>query len=347
MPKAAVPLTAAAIAQLVDGRLEGDGSVMISAVGPLDRAHGDALSFLTNARYAAEFAASRAGVALVPEGASLPPEGPSVRIAVEDPQRAMAVAVDALFATDPPRPTIHPTAVLGRNVRLGRDVVVGPHVVLGDDVAVGDRTRLGGGVVLEAGVTVGADCEIDPQVVCYPGTRIGSRVRIKAGSVLGGSGFGYLSDRTGHHLIPHVGGCLIADDVHIGANCCVDRGSIDDTEIGPGTRLDNHVHVGHNSRLGARCLVMGGVVLAGSARIGNDVVLAGHSAVGGHFRVGDRARIGAKSGVISEVPAGADFSGFPARPHREFLRGQAALYRLAPLVDELETLIARSRRADD
>ena len=342
MPTAAVPLTAAAISQLVDGRLEGDGSAVLSAVGPLDRAHGDALSFLANPRYVADFAKSAAGAALVPYDAVLPPEGPAIRIAVRDPHRAMAVAVAALFAKPELAPAVAPTAVLGRGVRLGRDVIIGPLAVLGDGVVLGDRVRLGAGVVLETGVVVGDDSEIDSRVVCYPGTRIGARARIKAGAVLGGTGFGYLSDRTGHHLIPHVGGCAIADDVHIGANTCVDRGSIDDTEVGAGSRLDNCVHVGHNSRLGQRCLVMGGVVIAGSARIGNDVILAGHCAVGGHFQIGDGARIGAKAGVISEVPAGASFSGFPARPHREFLRGQAALKRLVPLIDDLEQLVTRS-----
>ena len=191
------------------------------------------------------------------------------------------------------------------------------------------------------------DSSLDPNVVCYSGSRLGARVVIKAGSVIGGTGFGYLSDRTGHHLIPHVGGCVIGEDVHIGANSSIDRGSVGDTMIGAGTRIDNQVHIGHNARLGERCLVMGGVVVAGSARIGNDVVLAGHSAIGGHFRVGDRARVGAKAGVISEVADGADVSGFPARPHREFLRAQAALYRLAPLVDELEALAQAPPRTPD
>jgi UDP-3-O-[3-hydroxymyristoyl] glucosamine N-acyltransferase len=142
-----------------------------------------------------------------------------------------------------------------------------------------------------------------------------------------------------------VGSCIIEDDVEIGANCTVDRGSIDATVIGPGSKLDNLVHVGHNARLGARCLVMGGSVIAGSADIGDDVIIAGHAAVGGHFRVGRGARIGAKAGVISAVPDGAEFSGFPARPHREHLRAQAALYRLARITDELEALV-QARKPD-
>jgi len=334
-----VPLTAAAIAELVGGRLEGDGSVLVRAVGPLDRARGDALSFLLNGRYLADFVASAASVALVPENVTLPAAGPRTRIVVGDPQRAMAAALGALFPARRPPGGVDATARLGPGCRLGVDVSIGSNVVLGAGVRLGDRVSLASGVSLEDGVSIDADSVLGPNVVCYRGTRLGARVIVKAGAVIGGTGFGYYSDRMGHHLIPHVGGCVVGDDVHIGSNSCLDRGSVDDTVIGTGTRIDNQVHIGHNARLGERCLVMGGVVVAGSARIGNDVVLAGHSAVGGHFRVGDRARVGAKSGVISEVPDGADVSGFPARPHREFLRAQAALYRLAPMVTELETLV--------
>ncbi len=339
MPDAAVVLTAAAVAALVGGRLDGDVSVEVGAVGPLDRAHGGALSFLTSAKYADQFAASAAGVVLVPIGFHPPATGPHTRIAVADPQRAMAMAVQALFPAVAPVAGIDPTASLGRGVRVAATAWVGPHVVLGAGVALGDEVRVGAGAVLEEGVAVGRGSVIGPRVVCHAGVSLGERVVVKAGAVLGGSGFGFVSDRAGHQVIPHVGGCRIGDDVQIGANSCIDRGSVDDTVIGDGTKIDNLVHIGHNSRLGKRCLVMGGVVVAGSARIGDDVILAGHSAVGGHFSVGDRARIGAKAGVISEVAAGADVSGFPARPHREFLRAQAALYRLAPIIDRLETLV--------
>jgi UDP-3-O-[3-hydroxymyristoyl] glucosamine N-acyltransferase len=178
-------------------------------------------------------------------------------------------------------------------------------------------------------------------VVCYPGSAIGSRVVLKAGAVIGGDGFGYLSGAAGHSRIPHVGGCIIEDEVEIGSNSCVDRGSVDDTVVGRGTKLDNLVHVGHNVRLGERCLVMAGVGIAGSTRIGNDVILAGHVGVTDHLVIGERARVAAKSAVFGDIPAGASFSGHPARPHRQFLRAQAALYRVAPIITELERLVAR------
>ena len=228
---------------------------------------------------------------------------------------------------------------------LGQGVSVGPFVVLGRNVRLGDRCRLAEGVSLGDGVTVGEDTQIGPRVVCYADATIGARVVIKAGAVVGGPGFGYLSGPAGHSRIPHVGGCTLEDDVEIGSNSCVDRGSVDDTVVGRGTKLDNLVHVGHNVRIGRRCLLMAGVGVAGSTRIGDDVILAGHVGVTDHLVIGDGARIAAKSAVFGDIPGGASFSGHPARPHRQFLRAQAALYRLAPIISGLERLLPDEGRA--
>jgi UDP-3-O-[3-hydroxymyristoyl] glucosamine N-acyltransferase len=343
-PRAPVPLTAQAVAELVGGRLVGDGARMLTAVGSLEGADGETLSLLASARYLPAFHASRAGAVLLAPGNESIGAGPAARIVVADPQQAMARVLAAMFPLESTVGSIHSTARLAAGVRLGTAVSIGAHATLGAGVVLGDRVRLGPGVTLEAGVSVGDDSELGAHVVCVQGTVIGRRCIIKPGAVLGTPGFGFVASRTGPARIRHVGRCVLADDVEIGSNCCVDRGSIEDTVIGPGTKLDNLVHVGHNARLGSRCLVMGGSVIAGSADIGDDVVIAGHAAVGGHFRVGHRVRIGAKSGVIGAVPDGTDVSGFPARPHREFLRAQAALYRLARISDELERVVEERRQ---
>jgi UDP-3-O-[3-hydroxymyristoyl] glucosamine N-acyltransferase len=330
-------LTAQAVADLVGGRLLGDGTVVLRAVRALDRAGPDALSLAVSARYADDLRASRAGAVLVPDALAEPPAS-GARIVVRDPYAALVRVMGVLIPPTPPAAGVDPTARLGAGSTLGQGVAIGPFVVLGRDVQVGDGVRLAEGVSIGDGVSIGEDSVVGPRAVCYDGCRIGRRVVIKAGAVIGGAGFGYLSDGQGHHRIPHVGGCVLEDDVEIGSNSCVDRGSLDDTVIGEGSKLDNLVHVGHNVRIGRRCLLMAGVGIAGSTRIGDDVILAGHVGVTDHLVIGDRARIAAKSAVFGDIPAGASFSGHPARPHRQFLRAQAALYRVAPIITQLERL---------
>jgi UDP-3-O-[3-hydroxymyristoyl] glucosamine N-acyltransferase len=340
---AAAGLTAQAVADLVGGRLLGDGTVTVSAVRPLDRAGPEALSLAVSARYAEALRSSRAGAVLVPDALAGTPEGRRARIVVSDPYAALVRVMAALFPPTALQPGVDPAARLGPGCVLGADVSIGPFVVLGRGVHLGARSQLGEGVSLGDGVTIGEDTVIGPRAVCYAETRIGSRVVIKAGAVIGGPGFGYRRGPAGHDRIPHVGGCIVADEVEIGSNSCVDRGSVDDTVIGRGTKLDNLVHVGHNVRIGERCLLMAGVGIAGSTHIGNDVILAGHVGVTDHLLIDDGARIAAKSAVFGDIPAGASFSGHPARPHRQFLRAQAALYRLAPIIADLERVAGRER----
>ncbi|MFL5493981.1 MAG: UDP-3-O-(3-hydroxymyristoyl)glucosamine N-acyltransferase [Gemmatimonadales bacterium] len=336
-------LTAQAVAELVGGRLLGDGAVTIHTVRPLDRAGPEALSFAISNRYAEELRASRAGAVLVPDALADAEPGPRTRIVVRDPYAALTRVMGVLFPAASAAPGVHATVRIGPGSVLGADVRLGAFVVLGQGVRLGDRCQLAEGVSLGDQVSVGEDTVIGPRVVCYPGSTIGSRVVLKAGAVIGGDGFGYLSGAAGHTRIPHVGGCILEDEVEIGSNSCVDRGSVDDTVVGRGSKLDNLVHVGHNVRLGERCLVMAGVGIAGSTRIGNDVILAGHVGVTDHLVIGDRARVAAKSAVFGDIPAGASFSGHPARPHRQFLRAQAALYRVVPIITELERLVAPER----
>jgi UDP-3-O-[3-hydroxymyristoyl] glucosamine N-acyltransferase len=343
---APVPLTSQAVAELVSGRLRGDGTRLLTAVGPLEGADGGTLSFLGSARYLPEFRTSAAGAVLIRAEHEAEAGGPPVRIIVPDPHAALLRLLPVMFPVAPHIPRIDPSARIGPGTTLGIDVSIGPHTVLGRDVVVGNRVRLGAGVILEDRVIVGDDTEIAHHAVCHTGTVLGRRCLVKAGAVLGGPGFGYISSREGHTRIPHVGGCILGDQVEIGSSTCVDRGSVDDTVIGAGTKIDNHVHVGHNTRVGMGCLIMGGTMIAGSAEIGDGVIIAGRAGVTGHNRIGNGARVSAMAGVTAPVPDGTDVSGFPARPHREWLRTMATLNRLARIADQLEDLVnPRSRNA--
>lgn len=336
-------LSAQAVADLVGGRLLGDGAVVLRSVAPLDRAGPESLSLAVSRAYIEALRATRAGAVLVPEMLAAVPEGPAVRIVVPDPARALTRAMQELYFV-PPRPAgIDPTVRIGRGARLGADVCLDPYVVIGEDACLGARTWVGAHGVIGDGVALGDDCELGAHVTCYPGTTVGARVRVKAGTVLGGEGFGFHSGQEGHTRIPHVGRCLIGDDVEIGSSCTVDRGSIDDTLVGSGTKIDNQVHVGHNVRIGRHCMLMGGVGLGGSTHIGDGAILAGHVGVIDHIDVGAGARIGAGSHVMSDVPEGATWSGSPARPHRETLRAQAAALRLPHIIAAIERLVNGKR----
>ncbi len=334
-------LTAQAVAELLGGRLSGDGEVVVARVRSLERAGPDDLAVCSGQRYLAAMAASGAGAILVPPACADAP-GPRTRIVVDDPMRGITVVARAFEGAVVEVPGVDATACLGTGVRLGQRVHVAAGAVIGPDVVIGDDSIVGPLAVIENGVRIGARVRLEPRVVLMRGTLVGDRVHIKAGAVIGGSGFGFQTGADGRHeRVPQPGGCILEDDVEVGANSCIDRGSLDDTVIGSGTKIDNLVHVAHNVRIGRNCLLMAGVGVSGSTRLGDNVILAGQSGLVGHIELGDGVRVAAQAGVISSVEAGKTVSGFPARSHREFLRAQAALYRLAPHVAEIEALLRR------
>src|SRR4029077_10710308 len=185
-----------------------------------------------------------------------------------------------------------------------------------------------------------------PHVTLYAGTVVGMRVVLHSGVRLGSDGFGYVFSGGIHAKIPHVGRCIVGDDVEIGANTTIDRGSIDDTVIGAGTKIDNLVQIGHNVRIGRMCLIMAQVGIAGSVRVEDGVMLLGQVGVSGHHTIGKGARLAAQAGVFGDIPAGETWSGYPARPHKEALRAQASLFKLPSLLRRIERLLERTNESE-
>ncbi len=319
----------------------GPGATTVAGIAPLERAGPGDLSFLASPRYAPYFERTSASVVLVAPALERSPGGPETRIIVADPYAALLVVLPVLYPQAVWEAGVHPTAVVGRGATWQEPVAIGAHAVIGHGVQLGKNVRIGAGCVLGDGVAVGDDTQLNPGVTLYSGTALGKRVIVHAGAVLGSDGFGYLPGKGGedHRKIPHVGRCLIGDDIEIGANTCIDRGSVDDTVIGSGTKIDNLVHIAHNVRIGARCLIMAQVGISGSCLVEDDVILAGQVGLVDHLTIGRGARMLAQAGTIADIPAGATMFGTLARPHREYLRGQAALYRLAKIVDKLEKLV--------
>jgi UDP-3-O-[3-hydroxymyristoyl] glucosamine N-acyltransferase len=310
--------------------------VVLRRLAPLDRAGPDALSFLVSPAYLPDYRQTAAGAVLVAQALASEATGAGTRILVARPEEALQRAAELLHPIRTQPRGIDPSARVAPGVTMPADVYLGPYAVVGAGV------RIGAGVVIEAGAWIGEEVEIGegsvigPHAVCYPGARLGRRVVLKAGAVVGGPGFRFLTGPDGHQRVPHLGGCVLEDDVEIGSGSCVDRGSFDDTVIGAGTKIDNLVQVAHNVRMGKRCLVAGTTGIAGSVRIGDDVVIAGGVGIADHVTVGSRAVLSAKSVVIGTVAEGETVGGYPARPHRMFLRAQAALYRLPGVSDRIE-----------
>ncbi len=335
-------LTAAAIARLVEGELMGDGMVAVRAIAPLDRARADQLSFCASAKYAPFMESSAAGVVLVtPELAKLPSPA-AARVVVSKPHDALMALIPRFYRAPERAPGIHPTVIIGAGVTIGDAPSIGPYAVIESRAVLGDRVTIGAHAVVGAGARLGDDVQLYAGSTVYANAQLGRRVIIQSGARIGSDGFGYVFRGDRHEKIPHVGGCILEDDVEVGANSTIDRGSIDDTVIGAGTKLDNLVQVGHNVRIGRLCLLMAQVGVAGSVRIEDGCILAGQVGVSGHHTIGKGATLAAQAGVFGDIPAGETWSGYPARPHREALRAQAALFKLPGLLRRIERLLTRS-----
>ncbi|HEX5580438.1 MAG TPA: UDP-3-O-(3-hydroxymyristoyl)glucosamine N-acyltransferase [Gemmatimonadaceae bacterium] len=335
----AAVLTAGEIARLVGGELRGDAAAEVVAVAPLHRAGPRELSFLASPRYTSAFTSTKAAVVLVsPELADVEGEVPA-RVVVARPHDAVLTLLPRLYRQPDRVPGVDPTARIGLDVRLGADVTIGAFAVIGDGAVIGDRAWVGEHCVVGAGVEIGDDSRLFPHVTCYPGAVVGRRVMLHSGVRVASDGFGYVW-RDGHHAkIPHVGRCIIGDDVEVGANTTLDRGSVDDTIIGAGTKIDNLVQIAHNVHVGRLCLIVSQAGIAGSTHIEDGCVLGGQVGVGGHVTIGAGARVAARAGVFGDVPAGETWSGYPARPHRESLRASAALLRLPEFMRRVERLL--------
>lgn len=332
-------ITAAAIAALVSGELIGDAQAAVDGVAPLDRAARNELSVLSSAKYAPMMATTKAGVVLVDPEFRDAPGTPGARIVVDKPLEKLLALLPKLYPPELPVPGIAATARIGQGATLGKRIAIGEYAVIGPNTTIGDDVIIGSHCVIGAGVTVGNGSRLWPSVTVYTGATLGARVFAHSGARIGCDGFGYVFRDGEHQKIPHVGRCIIGDDVEIGANTTIDRGSIDDTVVGKGTKIDNLVHIAHNVRIGEKCLLMAQVGVAGSVTIGDGAILAGQAGISGHLSIGAGAKLAAQAGVFGDIPAGETWSGYPARPHRESLRASAALFKLAGMIRQLEKLL--------
>lgn len=328
------PLTLSELARAVGAAaLIGNEAQRVSDIAPLGRAGGSDITFLEDRRQRATLAQSKAAACLIKDSdRSAAPDGMALLI-VADPSLARA-AITALFYPASARPDVlfpGASAAFGHidpAAMIEAGAVIEAGAMIGAGAEIGAGTVIGPRAVIGQQVRIGRDCYIGPNVVLQHAL-LGNRVIIHPGCLIGQDGFGYVMGRKGHTKIPQIGRVIIQDDVEIGAGTTIDRGALDDTIIGEGTKIDNQVQIGHNVVVGRHCVIVAKVGISGSCRIGDFVAIGGGAGLADHLTIGAGARIGAAAGLMHDVPAGETWLGAPAKPARTFFREVSALSKLA------------------
>ena len=332
-------ITAAELAERIEGTLEGDPTKVIRTVATLDEAEPDALSWVGAPAFLKKAAQSKAGVVLLPEDCTLPPDRTVIRVA--DPDAALC---EVLRYLAPPlvrvAPGIHPTASVSPEAVV-EGAAIGARVFVGAGAVIGASTQLHPGVYVGSHTTIGQDCVLWPNVVARERVTIGDRVIIHPNSTIGADGFGYLYRNGEHRKIPQIGTVVVEDDVEIGANSAIDRARSGVTGIGRGTKIDNLVQIGHNVDIGENCIIVALCGLGGSATLGRGVVLGGQVAISDHKHVGDGVQVAAKSLVTNDIPDGKTVRGIPATDNQRFLREQASARKLPDALKRIRELEKR------
>ncbi len=327
------------IASLVDGKVVGDGGVLITGVSGIKEAAEGDITFLANPKYSSLMDKTRAAAIITSADAQ---NTSKPVIVTENPSLAFAKIISMFMPDDAAHPQgIDYTVVMGKNVTLGKDVALGPYVVIGDNVSIGDNTIIYAGCFIGHHTRIGSNALIYPHVSVRERVSIGNRVIIHSGTVIGSDGFGFATIKGSHHKIPQVGIVEIGDDVEIGANVTIDRARFNKTVIGRGTKIDNLVQIAHNVVIGENSLIVAQVGISGSTILGNNVTLAGQAGLVGHITVGDNAIVTAQSGVAKSVPADTMFSGTPARPFMTSQRVNASMQNLPKLFEIVKDLKKR------
>jgi UDP-3-O-[3-hydroxymyristoyl] glucosamine N-acyltransferase len=324
--------------------LVGDGARTVDGVAPLERAGPSQLSFFSNRKYKAEYQATRAGAVIIGGADRATPPPPGAALLVVDPSYLAFARVSAKFHRPPaPRPGVHEHVVIDPTASVDPTATLLPFCYVGPGAHVGARAVLHAGCVVLDGARIGDDALLYPGCVVREACVVGNRVILQPGAIVGSDGFGFAFDpkRMRHEKVPQVGRAVVSDDVEVGACTCIDRGTLGDTVVGPGAKLDNLCRIAHNVEIGALSLIAGCTAIAGSTKLGTGVVCGGQVGIVGHLDIGDGARFAAKSGVHGNVPKGATMGGWPAVEQKQWLREQAAIRQLPELLREVRALRKR------
>src|ERR1700683_615107 len=330
-------LTASELAEFLGAKLLGDSHSIVSGVALPESAKFDDLTDVGSARHQSRAEESAAKCVVAPEGLLLKNK---TTLVVENPKLAFAKASALLLPNFSPSPAIHASAIVASSARLNSNVFVGPYVVIEDEVEIGEGSIVEAFCFLGRGSSIGEKCRLHPRVTLYSGAKLASRVEVHSGAVIGSDGFGYVFGEGRHWKFPQVGTVEIGQDVEIGSNTTIDRGSLGVTRIEAGVKIDNLVQIAHNVFVGARSIVAAQTGISGSSSLGEGVTLAGQVGIADHCKLEDGAIVGAQGGVPSgkTIRKGQTVWGTPARPLTKFKKQYAALARLPDLIQRIEKI---------
>ena len=331
--------TARQIAEMIDGRVEGNENAAVNSFAKIEEGREGAISFLSNPKYTHYLYDTRSSIVLVNEDLELEQPVSATLIRVKNAYEAVARLLQLYDSMKPRKTGIDPLASVSPSATIGKDVYIGAFACIGDGVVIGDGCQVYPHVVIGDGVKLGASCLLYPHVTIYQGCRLGNHVTIHAGSVIGADGFGFAPNTEGYNKIPQIGIVVIEDNVEIGANTCVDRSTMGQTVIHKGVKLDNLIQVAHNCEIGENTVMSAQVGMAGSTKIGAWCMVGGQAGFAGHIHVADKTFVGAQCGVISDTKGnGEELIGSPAMNPREFFKAVAYWKRMGNMSKELREL---------
>ena len=325
------------LATQLNGKIEGDSSILLSSVAQLESAASGDVVYVDSVKHLDAAAKSAAGLFIVSEETLVPGK---TCLVVDNPKLAFARAVALLLPERPVAVGVHPSAVVDPSAQLGAGVAIGANAVIGAGVSIGVGTHIGAGCVVGPDCEIGEGCVLFPRATLYPGVKLGAHVRVHSGAVIGSDGFGYIPTEDGWEKFPQRGTVVIEDDVEIGANSTIDRATLGETRIGRGVKIDNLVHVAHNVTIGEHSVLAAMVGIAGSSTLGKRVVAGGQAGVADHCKIGDGAVLTGQTAVQEgkSIAAGETVFGNPARPLRQFREYFPFLARLPELAKRIQAL---------
>lgn len=313
------------LAQQIGATIRGNANVLIDSIAPLDKAQSNQLTFISNIKFRDLLAQSQAGILVVSENDVEFCSPESNLLIVKDPYVAYAVLAQYMDSTPKAAAGIAPSAVISASAKLGENVSIGANAVIEDEVELGDNVIIGTGCFIGKGAKIGANTQLWANVNIYHQVQIGEHCLIQSGAVIGSDGFGYANDKGRWIKIPQTGTVIIGNHVEIGACTCIDRGALDATVIEDNVIIDNLCQIAHNVHIGTGTAVAGGVIMAGSLKVGRYCLIGGASVINGHMEIADKVTVTGMGMVMRPITEpGVYSSGIPLQPNKEW-RKTAAL----------------------